>query len=110
MKHIKHVKYIHPVDKYITHIPDYSTFGRKTTLRINPRQMSDLHWQLENTLHTTNIGQSTLQVCTPSVDVNTLSIAGKRRYPLDGTNLHVDTTVINSNTNVIASIDVNIIK
>ena len=29
MKHVKHVKYIHPVDKYIKHIPDYSTFGRK---------------------------------------------------------------------------------
>ena len=57
MKHIKHVKYIHPVDKYIKHVPDYSTFGRKTTLRIKPRQISDLHWQLENTFHTTNISQ-----------------------------------------------------
>ena len=27
MKHIKHVKYIHPVDKYIKHVLDYSTFG-----------------------------------------------------------------------------------
>ena len=38
MKHIKHVKYIHPVDRYIKHVPDYSTFGRKTTLRMNPKQ------------------------------------------------------------------------
>ena len=29
MKHIKHVKYIHPVDKYIKHVPDYSTFWMK---------------------------------------------------------------------------------
>ena len=58
MKHIKHVKYIHPVDHYIKHIPNYSTFGRKTTLRINPRHILDLHWQLEDSLHTTNIGQS----------------------------------------------------
>ena len=33
MKHVKHVKYIHPVDKYIKHIPDYSTFGRKTNIK-----------------------------------------------------------------------------
>ena len=110
MKHIKHVKYIHPVDQYIKHVPDYSTFGQKTTLRINPRHISDLHWQLEDSLHTTNIGQSTIHVCTPSMDVNTLSSAGKRRYHSNGTNLHVDTTVINSNTSAITSIDVNITK
>ena len=32
MKHIKHVKYIIPVDWYIKQIPDYSTFGRKLHL------------------------------------------------------------------------------
>ena len=106
MKHVKHVKYIHPVDKYIKHIPDYSTFGRKTTLRINPKQIPDLHWQLADTFHTTNIGQSTLHVCTPSVDVNTLSFAGKRRYDTNGTGLHVDTTVINSINDAIVSVDI----
>ena len=58
MKHIKHVKYILPADKYIDQLPDYSGFGRKTTLRINPDQIPDLHWKLANTYHTTNIGQS----------------------------------------------------
>ena len=53
------------------------------------------------------IGQTTIQVCTPSVDVNTLSIAGKRKYHSKGINLHMDTSVINSNTSVITSIDVN---
>ena len=108
MKHIKHVKYIHPVDRYTKHVPNYSIFGHKTTLRINPKLITDLHWQLEDSLHTTNIGQ-TIQVSTPSVDVNTLSFAGKRNYHSNGTNLYVDTTVINSNTNVITSIDVNYI-
>ena len=60
-----------------------------------------------NSLHTTNIGQSIIQVCTPSVDVNTLSFAGKRGYHSNGTNLQVDTTVTNSNTSAITSIDVN---
>ena len=58
MKHIKHVKYILPADKYINQLPDYSGFGRKTTLRINPNQIPDLHWKLVNRYHTTNIGQS----------------------------------------------------
>ena len=36
MKHVKHVKYIFPADRYIKQIPDYNAFGRKTTLRLNP--------------------------------------------------------------------------
>ena len=65
-----------------------------------------MHWQLADTFHTTNIGQSTLHICTPSVDVNTLSFAGKRRYDTIGTSLHVDTTVINSNNDAIVSVDI----
>ena len=42
MKHMKHVKYVLPADQYIKHIPDYSTFGRKATLRMNPKQIPDL--------------------------------------------------------------------
>ena len=49
MKHIKHVKYILPADRYIEQIPDYSAFGRKDTLRMNPDKIPDLHWQLVNT-------------------------------------------------------------
>ena len=60
MKHIKHVKYVLPTDKYINKLPDYSGFGRKTTLRINPDQIPDLHWKLANTYHTTEIGKQKL--------------------------------------------------
>ena len=67
MKHIKHVKYILPADKYIDQLPDYSGFGRKTTLRINPDQIPDLHWKLTNTYHTTNIGQSEIGNTTISI-------------------------------------------
>ena len=49
MKHIKHVKYILPTNKYINKLLDYSGFGRKTTLRINPNQILDLHWKLADT-------------------------------------------------------------
>ena len=36
MKHMKHVKYVLPADQYIKHVPDYSAFGRKAALRMNP--------------------------------------------------------------------------
>ena len=41
MKHIKHVKYILPADQYIKQLPDYSAFGRKATLRMNPDKIPD---------------------------------------------------------------------
>ena len=49
MKNIKHVKHILPADKYIDQLPDYSGFGRKTNLRMNPSQILDLHWKLAHT-------------------------------------------------------------
>ena len=49
MKHVKHVKYILPADRYIKQIPEYSTFGRKAMLRMNPDKISNLHWNLSNT-------------------------------------------------------------
>ena len=102
MKHMKHVKCVLPADLYIKHIPDYSTFGRKATLRMNPKQIPDLHWQLADTYRTTNNGQSTLHMSTPSVDVHTLSFAGERKYNNPHKiNLHINTTTINSNVDTI---------
>ena len=42
MKHIKHVKYVLPTNKYMDKLPDYSGFGRKTTPKINPDQIPGL--------------------------------------------------------------------
>ena len=67
MKHIKHVKHILPANRYVDQLPDYSRFGRKTTPRINPNQILDLHWKLANTYHTTNIGQLEIGCTTISV-------------------------------------------
>ena len=67
MKHIKHVKHILPTDRYVNQLPDYSKFGRKTTLRMNPNQVPDLHWKLANTYHTSTIGQSDIGCTTISV-------------------------------------------
>ena len=43
MKHVKLVKFVLPADQYIKHIPDYSAFGRKAVLRMNPNRIPDLH-------------------------------------------------------------------
>ena len=55
MKHVKHVKYVHPADRYIKLVPDYSNFGRKATLRMNPKDIPDLKWQLADKYQATNI-------------------------------------------------------
>ena len=74
MKHIKHVKYVLPADKYINKLPDYSGFGRKTTLRINPDQIPDLHWKLTNSYHTTEIGQTEVtNVSLHSISIKTVT-------------------------------------
>ena len=61
MKHVKHVKYVLPTDIYINQLPSYLQFGRKTTLRLNPDQIPDLHWKLVDTYHTTNVGQTEIK-------------------------------------------------
>ena len=72
MKHIGQVKYVLPADKYIDKLPEYSGFGRKTALRINPDQILDLHWKLTNTYHATNIGQT--EVDTTNVSIHDITV------------------------------------
>ena len=72
MKHITHVKYILPAEKYIDKLPDYSGFGRKTTLRMNPDQIPDLHWKRTNTYHTTNIEQ--IDIGTTSMFIHNITV------------------------------------
>ena len=74
MKHIKHVKYVLPTDKYIDKLLDYSGFGRKTIVRINPDQIPNLHWKIVNTYHTTDIGQTEItNVSIHDITVNTFT-------------------------------------
>ena len=54
-EHISHVKYILPADNDIRQMPDYSQFGRKTTLRLNPDNIPDLNWKLATSLNTVPI-------------------------------------------------------
>ena len=107
MKHIKHVKYILPANRYINQLPEYSPYGRKTTLRMNPDNILDLHWNLANTYLTTNIGYVDTQntvATTHYINVETLSYArGDRCEGWDGTILSSDTSVSQSNQHDIIS-------
>ena len=50
--HVSHLKQVFPTDIIIDKIPDYSTFGRKTKLAIQPNQIPDLEWHHAMTLNT----------------------------------------------------------
>ena len=101
MKCIKYVKYILPADRYINQLPDYSVFGRKTTFRMNPDHIQNLHRNLVNTYHTTSIGYTDTQntvVSTHYIDGETLSYAkGDKCGDWCGTTLNTDTSVSQSN-------------
>ena len=101
MKHVKHVKYILPADQYIKQIPNYSAFQRRTTLRMNPDKILDLHWSLANTYHATNIGQidsSAMLISANYIGVDTLSYARGDKYrEWYGTTLKTNVTILESN-------------
>ena len=42
-----------PADNVIASLPDYSAFGRKTTLRLNPDKILDFNWNIATHLNTT---------------------------------------------------------
>ena len=98
MRHIKDIKYILPTDKYISKISDYSGFGRKTTLRINPKQIPDLHWKLVDKYHTTRIGQPGVT----SVSVHHINI--KTLECTDGPYINMRTYTVQSNHKPLCSL------
>ena len=50
--HIKDVKVVLPVDRVINEMPDYTKFGRKSKLDLDPTKIPHLNWVLSNKLHT----------------------------------------------------------
>ena len=68
---------------------------------MNLDKIPDLHWNLLNTYHTTNIGQTdsqTIWVSTHCVNIDTLSYAeGNRCGNWNGTTLNTNMTILQSN-------------
>ena len=74
--HVTDIKKILPDDQAISQLPSYNNLGRLTKIRLNPKDIPDLDWQLASELntvpslyrtvkidnYTTSIGQSTPRV------------------------------------------------
>ena len=107
MKHVKHIKYILPADRYIKQLPNYDMFGRKSTFRLNPDKIPDLQWNLASSYHTTSIGLTILGsdiISTHYIDINTLSCAKGDKHNLwCGESLNNNVTTAQSNTRTIVS-------
>ena len=50
--HIKDIKVVLLVDQVINEIPDYTNFGRKSKLDLDPNKIPDLNWILSTRIHT----------------------------------------------------------
>ena len=60
--HITDVKKITSVDQVISQLPDYNKLGRLTKLRLNPKNIPDLDWQLALGLNTTPVLYHTAKI------------------------------------------------
>ena len=49
--HITDVKKVTPAEHIVTQLPAYNKLGRLTKLRLNPKSIPDLDWQLASELH-----------------------------------------------------------
>ena len=49
--HVTDIKKIIPADHIAAQLPDYNKLGRLTKLRLNPKSIPDLDWQLASELH-----------------------------------------------------------
>ena len=60
--HVTDVKKITLVKQAISQLPDYNKLGRLTKLRLNPKNIPDLDWQLASELNTTPILYHTAKI------------------------------------------------
>ena len=67
MVHIKDVKVILPVDKVINEMPDYTKFGRKSKLDLDPTKIPDLNWVLLTRIHTHTTPMTTVSMPSETV-------------------------------------------
>ena len=49
--HVTDIKKVTPAERIATQLPDYNKLGRLTKLRLNPKSIPDLDWQLASELH-----------------------------------------------------------
>ena len=62
MFHMTDIKKVIPVDQAITQLPDCNKLGHLTKLRLNPKNIPELVWQLASELNTTSILYHTAKI------------------------------------------------
>ena len=65
--HVIDIKKITSVDQAISQLPDYNKLGRLTRLRLNPKNIPDLDWQLASELNTIPVLYCTARIDTQMV-------------------------------------------
>ena len=60
MVHIKDIKVVLPVDQVINEMPDYTKFGRKSKLDLDPKKIPDLNWILSTPTTTVSMPLQTV--------------------------------------------------
>ena len=81
--HVADVKKVTPAKHIATQLPDYNKLGRMTKLRLNPKSIQDLDWQLaselrpNSTLYQTANMSGNVTTTTQSTTVITAEIASK---------------------------------
>ena len=67
--HVTDIKKITLVEQAISQLPDYNKLGRLTKLRLNPKNIPDLDWQLASELNTTPILYHTAKIYDQTVSM-----------------------------------------
>ena len=65
--YIKDIKVVLPVDRVINEMPDYTKFGKKSKLDLDPMKIPDLNWVLSTKLHTHTTPTTTVSVPSQTV-------------------------------------------
>ena len=60
--HVMDVKKVTSVDQAISQLLDYNKLGKLTKLRLNPKNIPDLDWQLASKLNTTPVLYHTAKI------------------------------------------------
>ena len=88
--HVTDIKKITSMDQAISQLPDYNKLGRLTKLRLDPRNIPDLDWQLASELNTTpvlyrttKIGDQTISTAQTTPTVMTEVIAKTTKLKVD---------------------------
>ena len=56
-----------PVDRVINEMPDYTKFGRKSKLDLDPTKIPDLNWVSSTKLHTQTTPTTTVSLPSPTI-------------------------------------------